>query len=477
MVRELFDVTPDAWQDEALEAFPTSPRLAMKACAGPGKTAVLSWIGWNFLLTRPHSIGGATSVSGPNLRANLWTELARWRAKSPILMKLFEQTQKAIFARVSPETWKLEARTWAQDADASQIGNALAGLHGEYVLWLLDETGDYPDAVMPVCESIFAGNPIEAHIVQAGNPTRLSGPLYRAATVARKLWRVIEITADPDDPKRTPRVTVEHARTQIEQYGRDNPWVVVRIFGQFPPSSFNALIGPDAITAATLRSYRPEDISKAARVLGVDVALYGDDASVIFPRQGLVAFAPQTFRNLDGIQGASQVSRKWDEWDVDACFVDNTGGYGTSWIDNLRLLGRTPIGVGFAEGASNNRYVNKRAEMYFDLAGWIKGGGQLPPMTTQGMPEVCAALSQTTYTTRGDRLLLEPKALVKEKIGYSPDHCDALALTFAHPVSPKASRESGRTRHISEWDYGQALTQSASAAPSRFHRSEYDPFS
>src|SRR5271166_3909189 len=55
----------------------------------------------------------------------------------------------------------------------------------------------YPDAILPVCESIFAGDPTEAHIVEAGNPTHLSGPLYAACTKARRFWRVIEITADP----------------------------------------------------------------------------------------------------------------------------------------------------------------------------------------------------------------------------------------------------------------------------------------
>ena len=47
-VRELFGVVPDKWQEEVLEAFPHHPRLAMKACKGPGKTAVLAWLAWNF---------------------------------------------------------------------------------------------------------------------------------------------------------------------------------------------------------------------------------------------------------------------------------------------------------------------------------------------------------------------------------------------------------------------------------------------
>ena len=51
-VREVFGVAPDPWQDEVLAAFPYRQRIAMKACKGPGKTAVLAWLAWNFLLTR-----------------------------------------------------------------------------------------------------------------------------------------------------------------------------------------------------------------------------------------------------------------------------------------------------------------------------------------------------------------------------------------------------------------------------------------
>ena len=439
-VREVLGVDPDVWQDEVLQAFPHRQRLAMKACKGPGKTAVEAWLAWNFLLTRPQPKIAAISISSDNLADNLWAEMAKWRQRSPLLQAAFEWTKGRIFCRECPETWWMSARAWTRSADRQTQGQALAGLHADYILFILDESGGIPDAVMASAEAALSSCK-EGHIVQAGNPTHLEGPLWRACTSERALWHLTEITADPDDPKRTPRVSAEWAREQIRKYGRDNPWVLVNVFGRFPPGSLNALIGPDEVADAMARRHEPASYGEAARVLGVDVGRFGDDASVIFPRQGLQAFPPIRLRNLDGPQGAGAVARKWQDWPADAVFIDDTGGFGAAWIDNLRLLGRAPIGVGFASSANDAaKYANKRAEMYFAAVDWIRAGGALPGRDTPGLAELAAALTQTTYGFRGDQLLLEPKEQVKARLGYSPDDADAFALTFAQPVF----REQGR---------------------------------
>ncbi len=392
-VREHFQVEPDAWQLDALGAFNVSPRMALKACKGPGKTALLAWLCWYFLFTRPHPNIAATSITKDNLSDNLWKEMAKWRQRSPVLLELFEWTKTRIFAKEFPETWWMSARPWSRSADSSQQADALAGLHADYIMFVLDEAGGIPDAVMASAEAVLSSC-IEGHLVMAGNPTHLEGPLYRACTKERRLWWVIEITSDPDSPKRTPRVSIEWARQQIEKYGRDNPWVLVNVFGQFPPASLNVLIGADEVAAAMKRYYREYEIGGAPKILGVDVARFGDDASVIFPRQGIQAFRPIQHRNIGSLQGAGAVARKWADWDADAVFIDNTGGFGAGWIDQLNQLGRAPIGVCFSERASRaERYANKRAEMAFEAVEWIKRGGALPDSA-----ELAAALTQTTYT-------------------------------------------------------------------------------
>lgn len=173
-----------------------------------------------------------------------------------------------------PETWFLSARSYARDADSAAIGRALSGLHGQFPFVLLDETGDMPEAVGKTAQQIFTGNPTDALIAQAGNPTSTNGLLY--ATCSAGGWNVITITADPDDPKRTPRVSVEHAREMIETYGRDNPWVMATILGLFPPSGFASLLGIEDVKAAMDRHYTEQDYDFAARILGIDVAREGD---------------------------------------------------------------------------------------------------------------------------------------------------------------------------------------------------------
>lgn len=431
MVRDLFKVTPDPWQDNILEMFPHSPRIAMKAAKGPGKTGVLAWLALNFLLTRPHPNIAATSISGDNLRDGLWKECAKWMNTSDLFKTMFTWQTERIFNKQAPETWFMSARTWAKSSDSTQLGNTLAGLHSDYIMFLIDESGSIPPPILLSAEAALSSC-VEGHIVQAGNTTSLDGALYEACVTKKRMWQVVNVTSDPDDPMRSPRVSIEWAREMIAEYGRDHPHVKVMVLGEWPSSNLNALLSIEDVERAFAQKYQQTDIDHAPKILGVDVAAEGDDSSIIFPRQGLVAFPPKVMRNVNGVFGAGQVARTWADWDADACFIDNTGGFGASWADQLEVLNRQPIRVHFNEKAHNRRYANKRTEMAMNTAEWVKKGGCLP-----NCPELLAEMTQTTYTFKGDALLLEPKKIIKAKIGRSPDHFDSLMLTFADPVAPR----------------------------------------
>lgn len=447
-VRECLRAEPDAWQVEVLQAIAQRQRVALKASKGPGKSTVLAWVGWWWLATRPHPKVVATSISGDNLRDGLWSELSRWQQRSAFLTAAFRWTAERIVANDHPQTWWASARQWSHSADASQQANTLAGVHADHVLFLVDEAGGIPDAVVAAAEAGLANadpaKGTEAKLVIAGNPTHLEGPLYRACTRERALWWVKEISGDPDDPSRAPRISAEWAREQIAKYGRDNPWVLVNVFGQFPPGQSNALIAVEEANQAARRVLHERDYRDEVRVLGVDVARFGDDRSVFFPRQGRVAFTPRVLRNVDTMTLASQVALVIDEWAPDAVFVDVTG-VGAGVVDRLRQLGYGAVAIGIDNAgkpvSAETKFLNRRIEMWWKLASWLRAGACIPDDA-----ELLSELTAPTYAFNAQgKLVLESKADLKARGLPSPDKADALALTFAQPVASRQVRAAGRT--------------------------------
>lgn len=165
------------------------------------------------------------------------------------------------------------------------------------------------------------------------------------------------------------------------------------------------------------------------RVLGVDVARFGDDRSVLFPRQGLQAFSPVVFENIDNMSLASQVASVVDRYNIKTVFIDSGRGEGV--IDRLRQLGyNNVIEVKFGGSPPQAGYLNMRAFMWDSIKKWLERGGRLPKDHS-----LLTELSTPTYSINlQDKMVLESKKDIKERVGRSTDIGDALALTFAFPV-------------------------------------------
>lgn len=432
-----FKVKPDRWQEKALELFPSQEeskkRIALQACVGPGKSAVLAWMGLNFLscygLKGEHPKGFAVAVTADNLKDNLWPEFAKWQARSEFLKGAFEWTKERIYAKAHPETWFLAARSWSKTANAEEQGRTLSGLHSKFVLGLLDESGEIPIPVGRSAEQALS-NCLFGKLVQAGNPTSLEGMLHHASTDAAHLWSVISITGDPDDPDRSPRVDIEWAKEQIKTFGRDNPWVMSSILGLFPPASINSLIGPDEVAAAMKRHVRDDAFDWAQKRVGVDAARFGDDPWCIARRQGLASFPIIKMRNPRTQDVAARVANeigKWGGSDI-KIFVDNTGGFGGGCIDALLQADFAVEEVHFAGKPIDDRFYNKRSEMTWEFVEWIKRGGALAEDAN-----LKKQLTKSTYTFKKGKLWIVEKDILKKEIGMSPDEMDSMMTTFALP--------------------------------------------
>lgn len=210
----------------------------------------------------------------------------------------------------------------------------------------------------------------------------------------------------------------------------------------FTASADNVLIPIDLVVEAQKRVYGMDAMNGAPRVLGVDPARFGDDKSIIYPRQGLQAFDPLVFEKLDNMAFAARIAEKIEDFHPDAVFID--AGNGAGVIDRLRQLNyRNIVEVPFGgKPTKQGQYLNKRAELWGELRDWLKAGGALPATDT----ELVTDLSTPVYDfDNANRLRLESKEHIKERLGRSPDRADALALTFAAPVRPQLDPRTERS--------------------------------
>ena len=432
-VREVLGATPDNWQDEALHALVENQRLAIKACKGPGKSAFDAWVVLWFLTCFSHPKILCTSITGDNLRDGLWAEIAFWMNKSVMLKELFEWQTERVFAKEHPETWFASARTWSKQADKTQQANTLAGIHARHTLIVVDEAGDIPEGVVAAADATLAtqeDGKDEIHkIILTGNPTRTEGPLWNACTRDRALYWVKEITGDPDDPNRAKRISIEWAREQIRTWGADNPWVLVNVFGKFPPAQSDKLLGPDEVQAAQNRVIPEVAWIHEPRIMALDVARFGDDRSALCRRQGAVVFPFKQYRNLDLMELSSQIAFEYGEWEAHALFVDETG-VGAGVVDRLRQLGLPVVGVNFSSKPRETRFADKRSEIWYVMSQQVKSNLCLP-----GDAELVSELTGPSFFfDQRSKMRLESKDDLKKRGLMSPDKADALALTYAEPV-------------------------------------------
>ena len=215
----------------------------------------------------------------------------------------------------------------------------------------------------------------------------------------------------------------------------------------FSASEDNVLITIDMVSRAARKGLTEADIRGAVKVIGVDVARFGDDRSVICRRQGLWCHELRVVEKADNMTFAGIVAREIDDFRPDGVFID--AGRGEGVIDRLRQLGYRVMEINFGGRASDSgKYANKRSEMWDRVREWLEAGAAIP-----NDPDLKSELASPTYKfDAAGHLVLEPKEKLKERGLRSPDMADALALTFAYPLRAMTARAIRRITEIEE-DY------------------------
>lgn len=441
-VREVMGAKPSDQQCEALNALANpNCRLTVKSGISTGKTCFGAWaIHWH-VDCLPGSKIAVTAPTKPQLKDAMVAEVQKWQGnKHPLFRARTEVTGERIFVKSE----RISAFATFKTA-SKENPEALQGLHEEHVMALVDEAAGVPDNVFLPLRG--ATGTKATRIVYLANPNRATGIFHQTHTAnAYRHWTRLTFNSwdSPNAPK-------DYLQELKETYGETSDMYRVRVLGQFPAASPAQLIPTDVVDAAVNRFLHLSDYDFEPVYLGVDVARQGDDACVIYLRQG--NYSKKLFKSYERMnlmRFAERVHGLGQEYKADAIFVDATEMGGGSVCDRLRDMGSRPIEVNFGSAATDDtRYVNKRTEMWVRMAEWLVSGGVI-----EDDEDVKFQLTgPECYFDNRSRRQLERKRDLKKRLLYSPDDADALATTFAYRVPRKDDPVLGNNFTQGRMDY------------------------
>lgn len=433
---------PRAWQSDVLrfigdkltEGYERDAVLmpilqAVASGHGIGKSALVAMLTAWALCTCPDTKVVITANTEPQLRTKTFPEISKW-FRLLICAHWFKVHGMSIHSTLPGHvrTWRADAVTWSE----TNL-EAFAGLHniGRRILLIFDEASGIIDHVWEVAEGALTDEGTEIIWCAFGNPTQPSGRFFECFNRQRNRW----------NSKQVDSRTIEGTNNALFDqwaavYGDDSDFMRVRVKGQFPRSGSMQFINSEIITKAVNR--QASYIRTDAMIMGVDVARYGDDQSVIFFRKGRdgKTIPPILLRKVDTMQLAARVADEAKKYGADAVFIDG-GGVGGGVVDRcrqLRVQGLQEIQFGGKADRAHydvnaERYGNKRAEMWGTMRTWLETGC-LP-----NIQDLQTDLSGPWYFFNAkNEIILERKEDMKKRGLSSPDVADALALTFAYPV-------------------------------------------
>jgi hypothetical protein len=446
---------PRAWQAEALQKIGdhlSNPatrhqplRLAVASGHGIGKSACIGMVtNWG-MSTMPHTRCVVTANTENQLRTKTWPEIAKW-ARMSINAHWWQVPAMSIYAGEpgGEKSWRGDAIPWSENNT-----EAFAGLHneGRRIILIFDEGSKIADKVWEVAEGALTDADTEILWLVFGNPTQNTGRFRECFGKYRHQWVTKQI-----DSRTVEGTNKQYLQEFADTHGEDSDVVRVRIKGEFPRQSASQFISSQAVENAEARKLTQLDPG-APLILGVDIARFGDDKSVIRGRKGRDGrvIPPIKWAGQDTVFSAGKVAEAIEKYKPEAVFIDG-GGVGGGVVDILKAQNYRVTEVNFGSAARDgNKYANKRAEMWGELRDWMETGA----IDTD--PELHDDLIAPEYSfDKNSKILLEKKEDMKSRGLASPDNGDALALTFAAPVARtdmRSSRGVFAGRQMSSTDY------------------------
>ncbi len=430
---------PWAAQIKVFEAIRDNPEVAVKSCHGAGKSWLAAQAVLWFLCSHKPSLVITTAPTDRQVKGILWKEirLAHKNSIYPIGGKLLTQE-----LRLSEDWWAWGFTAPDYDPDRFQ------GFHESSILVVIDEASGVSPAIYEAIDSVLSSG--NSKRLEIGNPTssncafhqsfktpgvkKFSIPAFKTPNFTKFGIQEEDIIGNEWKKKignkllpQPKLVTPDWVAKRYKRWGPESALYQSRVLAKFPEQGEDNLIPLFLIEKAQQNSLKIKD---EPIELGVDVARYGNNETVIVWRKGAIARIHKVIRSSDTMSIVGEVIRAARELNAFRAKIDEVG-VGAGVLDRLREKNIPVMGInGSRPAKESDRFANLRAETYWHLRERFYEGD----IDLDGDDELASQLSSLRYKVNSSgKILIESKEEMAKRGLPSPDKADALALAFAAP--------------------------------------------
>lgn len=438
-VREVLRSDPWSAQVEILEAVRDHPRVAITSGHKTGKSRSAAYLAWWFVCSFPKARVIMSSTTSRQVDQILWREVRMMYRESSVY--LGGEIHELARSGFKTEDFREIVGFTAREAEA------VAGISGGHLLYLLDEASGIPDEIFEAIEGNRAGG---ARVVMFSNPTRRYGEFFEAFHGKAKFYKTLKISSETTPNCVEGRVIIpglacrEWVDEKRAEWGEDSALYKVRILGQFATAEDGKIISVDVISQAE-RMW--EECPADGRLcIGVDPAgpAMGGDESGFAVRRGNKVTGIFAFRGLSEpghivqILGLIKENRRDDDTELPLVLIDRDGPIGSMVYGLARAHLENNandfevVGVRASDRAQRQPaiYDRTRDELWASLAEWFRGGGTIP--TDSKLERELNAPEWVSQNVTG-RIKVTPKDELRKMLERSTDRADAVILSVWRP--------------------------------------------
>lgn len=436
-----FKFIPDEWQKEAFTLIQNKDTklMSIKSGQGVGKTGFSAITFLWFLTCYPYSRVVATAPTKQQLNDVLWSELEKWRQKSPFLKRIIRWTKTYVYVNGCEKRWFGVARA------ASKPEN-MQGFHEDNMLFIVDEASGVDESVLEAIRGTLSG--VNNKLLFVGNPTKTSGMFYDSHTSERTKWVTMTV-----DSEKSPRTNKESIQNLKDKYGEDSNVVRVRVHGLFPLAEDDVFI-PISLIEQSINTDIKIKSTPDIIDIGVDVARFGDDKTIISYRVDGQVKIYNKFHGQDTMSTANKVVLlynllriQYKEFKRQIVIKIDDSGIGGGVTDRLRQLKKQNpsmyrnmrvVPVNFGVKISHNFYADSTTYMMSVLKALLKNEDGKCELQLPNDADLVGQLSSRKYEfTDQAKIKVESKKVMKNRGLQSPDEADSVLLS----VLPVGRRE------------------------------------